>query len=274
MRSSFEEVTIGTMQPFSPKGSDKQSPFPRRALPQAGESLTSHATEVFYGFFSWATVALTIGGVAIIEWWMRLLKVGLTPWFWTFFALGLGVFTVYRGWRMRKQLGRYRQGIRGEREVGRMLENCRTLGYAVFHDIPGNGFNVDHVLIGPAGVFAVETKTFSKPTVRRAEIDYDGQQILIDGFKPDRDPVVQANASADFIRGTLMRMTARDVKVRPILLFPGWWVNRKRSDCWTCVLNPGQLFGFLENEGEKLSADDAALFAERLTLYLSSESHA
>ena len=31
------------------------------------------------------------------------------------------------------------------------------------HDFPANQFNVDHVVIGPTGVFAVETKARSKP---------------------------------------------------------------------------------------------------------------
>ena len=44
-----------------------------------------------------------------------------------------------------------------------MLEDLRAQGYAVFHDIPGDGFNVDHALIGPAGIFAIETKTRAKP---------------------------------------------------------------------------------------------------------------
>ena len=40
-------------------------------------------------------------------------------------------------------------------------------GFAVFHDVPGDkAFNVDHVVIGPQGVFAVETKGRGKPASR------------------------------------------------------------------------------------------------------------
>jgi hypothetical protein len=49
-------------------------------------------------------------------------------------------------------------GSRGEKVVADALEELRVLGYAVFHDIPGDGFNIDHVLVGPRGVFVIETK--------------------------------------------------------------------------------------------------------------------
>jgi len=58
-------------------------------------------------------------------------------------------------------------------------------------DVVGDGFNVDHVLIGPAGVFTVETKTHSKPR-GDARVVFDGEAIQVAGMEPDRDPVVQA----------------------------------------------------------------------------------
>jgi len=31
-------------------------------------------------------------------------------------------------------------------------------GYHVYHDFPAERFNIDHVVVGPAGAFAIETK--------------------------------------------------------------------------------------------------------------------
>src|SRR5690606_28171996 len=106
--------------------------------------------------------------------------------------LGVGALDLYRRWPTLRNL---RLGIRGEREVGRMLEETRRLGYHVFHDIPGEGFNVDHALIGPGGIFAIETKAVSKRKSRDAKVDYDGKRVLLDGHAPDRDPIAQAQAS-------------------------------------------------------------------------------
>jgi len=186
-------------------------------------------------------------------------------------ALILGVFSLWHWFRIKPQLNALVQGMRGEREVGRMLDGLRSLGYTVFHDIPGDGFNIDHALIGPGGIFAVETKTWSKPDGRRAEVDYDGKRVLVDGHAPERDPVAQAEAVGDHLRDILKRMTDREIAVRPVLLFPGWWTNPQPRNARVWVLHPKALRSFLSNESVKLSREDVALFVDRLTLHLSSD---
>lgn len=54
--------------------------------------------------------------------------------------------------------------------------------YQVFHDIPGSGkWNIDHVAVGPAGVFAIETKYRTKKPGRNGardhEATFDGNRI-------------------------------------------------------------------------------------------------
>jgi Nuclease-related domain len=249
-----------------------RSPVPHRPLPQAGESLREAALDLFFDrFFVWALMAMPIAVVAIVELIGQWLRIPITPWYWVAVALILGTLATSRWFRIRPQLAALRQGIRGERMIGRMLEDVRSLGYVAFHDIPGDGFNVDHALVGPGGVFAIETKTWSLPEGRRAEIDYDGKSVLVAGNTPDRDPVAQAKAVADHLRNLLKRMTDREVTVRPVVLFPGWWVNQKTRNPWVWVLNPKALRSFLANESEKLSREDIALFVDRLTVHLSSE---
>lgn len=92
----------------------------------------------------------------------------------------------------------------GELPVGQLLERLRAKGYEVFHDIEGDGFNVDHVLIGRGGVFVIETKTISKRNdIRRNEVRYDGQSVLVNGFTPDRDPIAQVGANARWVHKLL-----------------------------------------------------------------------
>lgn len=51
-------------------------------------------------------------------------------------------------------------GLRGERAVGKALEELPP-GYRVIHDLDIGRGNVDHVVIGPSGVFAIETKVWN-----------------------------------------------------------------------------------------------------------------
>ena len=60
-------------------------------------------------------------------------------------------------------------GRDGERVVAEHLQQLVGAGWRVFHDIQGDGFNIDHVVIGAGGISAVETKTRSKPVGRNED---------------------------------------------------------------------------------------------------------
>lgn len=60
------------------------------------------------------------------------------------------------------------QGAAGEELVGRVLDELTDSGWHVFHDAQLGPGNVDHIVVGQAGVFSVETKSNPGPVrVRR-----------------------------------------------------------------------------------------------------------
>ena len=54
-------------------------------------------------------------------------------------------------------------GAEGERQTAAVLARLEADGYRVLHDrrIPGSRANIDHIVVGPTGVFVVETKSWS-----------------------------------------------------------------------------------------------------------------
>jgi Nuclease-related domain len=71
------------------------------------------------------------------------------------------------GWRLRfrasAEARAWRTGARGERRTARRLRRLVRRGYVVFHDLgmPGSRANIDHLLIGPSGVFVIDSKQYS-----------------------------------------------------------------------------------------------------------------
>lgn len=51
-------------------------------------------------------------------------------------------------------------GLTGEREIAKQLEPLLHRGYDVIHDADLGRAAVDHIVVGPSGVFAIETKAF------------------------------------------------------------------------------------------------------------------
>ena len=55
----------------------------------------------------------------------------------------------------------WQTGAEGELRTGRLLEPLTAEGFRILHDrkIPGSRANIDHIVIGPPGIFVVETKS-------------------------------------------------------------------------------------------------------------------
>jgi hypothetical protein len=80
--------------------------------------------------------------------------------------LGLAVAALV-GWRLRfgpsEQARTWQRGAQGERRTARLLDRLTHDGYVVFHDqaVPDSPANVDHLVIGPSGVFVIDSKQWA-----------------------------------------------------------------------------------------------------------------
>ncbi len=179
---------------------------------------------------------------------------------------------MFRVVRARNQMRRLRLAKDGERAVGQLLDTLRADGYQVFHDVLGKDFNLDHVLIGPGGIFTVETKTWSKPAKGSPEVLFDGEAIRVGGLEPDRDPLIQARAQAGWLRSLLSESTGRDFAVLPVVVFPGWFVKttaRPRQPLW--VLEPKALVKYIKNREPELTAEEIAQAGFHLSRFIRAE---
>lgn len=244
----------------------KRSPLKRKPLRNPGESLQEEIytiqTEQLIPPLMMAVLGVAI---AAFEWWRYFRAVPLQPYVFSALAFAGVIYGAYKWTTLQRRIRSLKLGMDGEKAVGQFLEALRKQGCRVFHDIVGDGFNIDHVVIGPRGVFTVETKTFSKPARGQATAACDGERILFNGLEPDRNPIAQARAARDWLRGLLLETTARTFPVKGVVVLPGWYVESgkdNRTDIW--VLNPKGLPCFIEHEPVVLKDEDIALASSRL----------
>jgi hypothetical protein len=136
------------------------------------------------------------------------------------------------GWRMysvlRKRMD-YGLGFSGERAVGEELNKLMRDACFVFHDVPGENWNIDHVVIAPSGVFAVETKAKRKRKRDNAEfykVTFDGHALHFPGWT-ETEALEQAERNAGWLCDLLSKALAEPIQVQPIVTLPGWFVDRK-----------------------------------------------
>lgn len=87
--------------------------------------------------------------------------------------------------RVQDRIERSFKGARGEERVAQILQELPE-DYHIFNDFVACGKHVDHVVVGPNGVYSVETKFW------RGKITLEEGHILLDGQLPDRAPLAQA----------------------------------------------------------------------------------
>jgi hypothetical protein len=79
-------------------------------------------------------------------------------------AVALGATTWPRG-----DVARWLRGAAGERATAALLDRLPPEHWSVLHDlpIPGSRANIDHLVIGPTGIWVVDTKTTLAPVTTR-----------------------------------------------------------------------------------------------------------
>ncbi|HVU32624.1 MAG TPA: NERD domain-containing protein [Opitutaceae bacterium] len=170
--------------------------------------------------------------------------------------------------RIARQIWDYRLGYKGERVVAEELNQLTAAGFRVFHDLPFDGFNVDHVIVGVPGVYVVETKTRRKPTnvtgVERATVTFDGTMLKFPNGAT-AEPLEQARRNAKAVSAWLSKATGEPVFAGAIVTLPGWWVDRRaRGD--VNVLNPVEVkHSFPTRPNNPLSAEQIQRIAHQIT---------
>jgi hypothetical protein len=209
--------------------------------------------------------------VAFYEWYGFLTHSPRRPILFTAVAAIALAYACWRFFVIRKKVRHLRQGRDGERAVGQFLERLREDGAQVFHDIPGDGFNLDHVVISTHGIYAIETKTLSKPWPK-AKVVVDGDSLTVAGHAPDRNPIKQVTSAARWLEKTLQGSTGKRFFVRGVVVFPGWFVEQRGPSGEVWVLEPKALPAFINNAPAMISASDVAFAAFHLSRYVRSES--
>jgi hypothetical protein len=148
---------------------------------------------------------------------------------------------------------RHDRGATGEEQVGELLEGLGERGWRVVHDASLGRGNVDHILIGPGGVFTVETKSHPGPVrVGRMHGSVLGQ----------------AQAQRKAIEAIV------EEHVEPLVVFSRAWVDRPLSRRKGVRVVPARmLLGYVDRQPERLDEQAVARAHARLARALA-EYHA
>jgi len=121
----------------------------------------------------------------------------------------LGAYYYYRIYRNTKQ------GMEGEKRVIQFLKSKLDDGYFLINDVVyvnkmGKKVNIDHIVLGPNGIFAIETKHW------KGKITYKKSYWIVP-FPYGRSPSSQAQGNAFWVKEAID--DSRVTWVEPIVVF-------------------------------------------------------
>lgn len=168
----------------------------------------------------------------------------------------IAFWSAWSGLKLLRTRRQFLDGLAAERATAQELAPLIGKGCAIYHDIPGEKFNLDHVVIGPTTVYMVETKSRQKPAgrgARNAQVKYDGNVLVFPGWR-DSQMLDQARCQARWLSKYLYQKTGESITVEPVLALPGWFVNVTNATPDVHVINP-KTHDFMANRSGKAISD-------------------
>jgi hypothetical protein len=159
-----------------------------------------------------------------------------------------------------ERIDNLRAGFDAELAVGQELDKLMLNGARVFHDFPAENFNIDHVVISAQGVFAVETKGYTKPADMKGR---EGATVVVDDQALNfphwttAEPLEQATRQAKWLSKWMASAVGKPIFVTPVLALPGWYVDdRRKARSELGVFGGKALSWLLDEPRHPLSAQD------------------
>jgi hypothetical protein len=220
----------------------RRSPLNIQLMNLPGEGLRQRIAKHDEKFLEAATLMAVAGPFVLLMWLMA--RISRTGFDWKQLRLGPGD-AVYAGmlvvvlafvlWRLihhAKARRRALEGLRAELAVAQCLTPLIAEGAMVFHDVPAQGYNLDHVVVARGAIFVVETKSRRKPAERgraSARVQYDGHQLFFPRHA-EKAPIEQAAYQARWLDTYLREGGIENVRVIPVLALPGWYVEQTNRE--------------------------------------------
>ena len=133
-----------------------------------------------------------------------------------------------------KRVESFYKGARGEEKIAGILATLPDT-YHVFNDFTVGRNHVDHVVAGPGGVFAIETKFWN------GKVTVEDGHVLLDGQLPDRSPLNQAIREATLVRNALVAAGWNGL-VTPVVAFASDSFTAHRANLkGTVIINSNEL---------------------------------
>lgn len=151
------------------------------------------------------------------------------------------------------------RGAIAEEKTGAIIDGLPE-GNFIIHDFNTGRGNIDHILVGPKGIFTLEVKS------HRGTVTFENGSLLRDGKAFEKDFLKQAWAECFAVRETLAKWDIKEPKAGPLIIFSNAFVKVRGKANGVDVFNLKFLPAFLERLPDRLTTAEAGRIFNRLRM--------
>lgn len=185
------------------------------------------------------------------------------------FSVFTGIFLIYgirKSIKLLRHIRNCYKGMEGERLVGEMLNKLSNDSVRVFHDICGDCFNVDHLIISTKGIFTIETKHYDRK--KGYKFLFQNGKLMFNGHQC-ATLLNQMDGEANFIHEKLNALCGRDYPIQKVAIIIGAYIENPQnefSNYW--ILNENSFPKFFKNTKDSLTIDEVRSIANQITEWI------
>lgn len=236
------------------------SPYDGHTLREPAQSLRNRLDRAYAALFLDGALGPIVTLAPLVYGMGRMLFANRHSWLeWALYGLLTTLLALILCFRLIRDVQRIRRlklGLACELAVGQELERLirpEAHPYFVFHDVPTDSTTIDHVVVTPHGIFAVQVSARTPPLdingEPRTTVVVAGQRLRFPGWR-ERQSLAHARLAAAWCRQWLAHRSLGNVSVQGVLVLPGWNVEIDKP--------PGEIM-VVDGQGLAALLDDTSL---------------
>lgn len=153
-----------------------------------------------------------------------------------------------------------RLGKQGEPLLADVVkEYSDQTGSTVYKNVTMGKETIDYVIANQSGVVLLNVCDWRTPSNNEAVINYDDEEILLNGYQPDANPIVPLKTVKKWLENKLYASLGKPIDVDCVVVFPEWFVRQPTEGVVVKVANPREIMPVLEVRKNQLSDNDKCL---------------
>ena len=153
-----------------------------------------------------------------------------------------------------------RLGKKGEPQITDVIKvYSEQTGSTIYKNIAVGKETVDYAIAGASGVTLINICDWRTPSNNEALIHYDSEQILLNGYRPDANPIEPLVNVKQWLENKLYANIGKPIDVDCLVVFPEWFVRSPSEQVTVRVANPREVSDILQQSSSSLSDNDKCL---------------